>query len=405
MKYLTSTQEGIKLLLLLLFMLSGIVLSAQSKKELEEQRKQLIKEIQQTESKLKEAQKNKEAALERYVTLQSKIQKRQQLVRTLRAEISYADSSMKRTEEVIGALRQDIDQLKEEYASTVRTAFRLKLNKGILLFLFSAKDFNDAFSRWQYIRQYNNYRNRQARVIMDTQQMLEDKAEQLREDTQKKAKLLSEQVQQSDLLSKELKDKDKLLTTFKKSESKLLAELEAQQKARRELNSAIEAVIKKEMAKMRAEARKPVAAASKEVKANNALGSSFAQARGRLTWPVSTGKIVKFFGPQPHPTLKRIKIVNNGIDIKTAPSSDVLAVYSGKVAGTQFIPGYQNMIILQHGKYYTVYSKLEEIYVKRGEAVSAQQVIGKLGASKDVVHFEIWREKKRLDPVIWVSKR
>ncbi|MBK8705492.1 MAG: M23 family metallopeptidase [Saprospiraceae bacterium] len=112
---------------------------------------------------------------------------------------------------------------------------------------------------------------------------------------------------------------------------------------------------------------------------------------------------MRSFGVQAHPTLKGIEITNNGIDIKAGGSSEVQAVYAGKVAGTQFIPGYQNLVILQHGNYYTVYSNLEDVFVRRGETVDAAQRIGSLGSKKEL-HFELWKEKQHLNPVHWLSK-
>ena len=70
----------------------------------------------------------------------------------------------------------------------------------------------------------------------------------------------------------------------------------------------------------------------------------------------------------------------------------------------QFIPGYKTTVILQHGQYYSVYSNLEDAFVKRGEQVSASERIGKVGGEKPELHFEIWREKQRLNPVHWVNK-
>jgi len=387
-----------------------IQMPAQNRRELEEKRKQLLKEIEETNAQLKETQQNKAATLDRYVALQRKIKKRQQLVQTLKKEIANADSSIARTQEVIGALENDVEQLKSEYAKTIKTAYRLKINKGLVLFLFSARDINDAFRRWQYIRQYNKYRKRQANLILETQDMLEIKAVQMQKRKEDKVNLLASQEKQSTLLRSELIAKDRMLKDLKSSEARLVAELNEQEKAHQRLNEAIETVIREEVAKMKEAARKPEAmsvgtAERREVDDAADLSASFTRLKGRLPWPVEVGEITKYFGTQPHPTIKTIQIKNNGIDIKTKSSAKVYAVYRGRVAGRQYIPGYQNTLILQHGDFYTVYSNLEEVYVKRGDNINAEQVIGKLSNSKNEVHFEIWQEKKRLNPIHWVTKK
>lgn len=387
-----------------------IQMPAQNRRELEEKRKQLLKEIEETNAQLKETQQNKAATLDRYVALQRKIKKRQQLVQTLKKEIANADSSIARTQEVIGALEDDVEQLKSEYAKTIKTAYRLKINKGLVLFLFSARDINDAFRRWQYIRQYHKYRKRQANLILETQDMLEVKAVQMQKRKEDKVNLLASQEKQSTLLRSELIAKDRMLKDLKSSEARLVAELNEQEKAHQRLNEAIETVIREEVAKMKEAARKPEAmsvgtAERREVDDAADLSASFTRLKGRLPWPVEVGEITKYFGTQPHPTIKTIQIKNNGIDIKTKSSAKVYAVYRGRVAGRQYIPGYQNTLILQHGDFYTVYSNLEEVYVKRGDNINAEQVIGKLSNSKNEVHFEIWQEKKRLNPIHWVTKK
>lgn len=90
------------------------------------------------------------------------------------------------------------------------------------------------------------------------------------------------------------------------------------------------------------------------------------------------------------------------MDIRTDNSFEVNSVFDGTVVGTQFVPGYQNTVIVQHGQYYTVYSNIEEVLVKRGEKIAASQVIGKLSQDKPEVHFEVWREKERLNPIGWI---
>ncbi len=395
--------------LLLLAFLLATPLPAQNRRELESRRQQLLQEIKDTENMLSKTKKNKAATLDQYLALQNQIRKRQQLVDNLRQEIDYANAGIERANEVLGALSQDVARLKEEYATIIRTAYRHKLNNSYLLFLFSADSFNDAFQRWQYLRQYDRYRKKQARLIIETQEMLSRKAEHLKARLSEKEELLSKQEQQQHILNREFEDKNRILKELKTSEGKLVAELDKQQKAHDALNKAIEDIIIAEMANKRREARNTTSLASsgeEETEEDNTpLSNEFQNNRGRLPWPVEGGYITRRFGKQPHPQIRSVQITNNGIDIRTGEQSDVHAVFNGRVAGIQFIPGYKNTVIIRHGKYYTVYSNLDELYVSRDEEVSTQQAIGKLGSDKPEVHFEVWLEKKRLNPVFWVAQR
>ncbi len=380
-------------------------LPGQNRQDLVDRRQRLLQEIEETEGLLKETQQNKAATLDRYFALQDQIKKRQQLIITVREEIDYINESIERSHLALEGLNDDIDRLKDEYAGMLRSAYRHKQHQSYLLFLFSSNSINDAFQRWQYLRQYDSFRERQAQLITETQEMLKSKTAELELRRTEKEGLLTAAEQQRNLLNKELKDKNSLLENLETSEAKLVADLEGQRRAHEELNAAIEAVIREEMARKRRESRRADAASAANVEAAASLSGNFVSSKGALPWPVKSGEIIRHFGTQPHPTIKTVKITNNGIDIRTDSESEVFSIFEGQVAGTQFVPGYQNMVIVQHGEYYTVYSNLEEIYVKRGDRLRSGQTIGKVGSKKPEVHFEVWREKQRLNPVDWVNNR
>lgn len=390
----------------------------QSRKELEEKRKKLLRDIEQTSSLLQQTKQDKAATLSRYVTLQKQISKRQQLVETLQEEMSFLLNNIERTATVVVALNDDIERLKSEYVKIARHAYRQKLTHSNWLFLLSAKSFNDAFRRWQYLRQYDRYRQRQARLILDTQQTLLDKIKALEDRKLEKERLLSTEQRQSRMLGMEMQAKNQLLEELKGDEARLARDLEGKQAAANKLNKAIEKVIREEMERIRREERSAAAAASaatpgKAVKPTAtpevaSISSEFQGNRGKLPWPVKNGVITGHFGRQPHPSIPNIEIVNNGIDIQTDEGAPVRAVFEGTVVGTQFIPGFDYMVILQHGSYYTVYSNLEEVSVKKGDKVTIRQAIGKVSTDRKTntseVHFEIWKEKTRLNPQEWVGK-
>lgn len=392
----------------------------QSRKELEEKRKKLLRDIEQTSGLLKQTKEDKAATLSRYVTLQRQIHKREQLVETLQEEMSYLLDNIERTATVVVALSDDTERLKAEYTQIARHAYRQKLMRSDLLFLLSAKSFNDAFRRWQYLRQYERYRQRQAKLIMETQQTLVDKIKSLEDRKADKEKLLTTEQRQSRMLGREMEAKNQLLVELKGDEARLARDLEDKQAAANKLNKAIEKVIRDEMERIRREERAAASAAASPATPGKtpakpsatpeatSISSEFQGNRGQLPWPVKNGVITGRFGRQPHPTIPNIEIVNNGIDIQTDKGAQVRSVFEGTVVGTQFIPGFDYMVILQHGSYYTVYSNLEEVSVKKGDKVAIKQGIGRVSTDAKTntseVHFEIWKEKTRLNPQEWVGK-
>jgi septal ring factor EnvC (AmiA/AmiB activator) len=385
-----------------------------TREELEEKRKQLLDEIELTSRLLKQTRDNRQATYSTYVTLQRQINRRLKLIRTMQQEVLLLLENVQRTTDVVAALTEDIDRLRNEYGEMVRRAYRQKLTHSDWLFVLSARSFNEAFQRWQYLRQYDRYRQKQARLILDTQETLLNKIGSLEERKKQKERLIEWEQRQSELLGLEISAKNRILEELKGDESRLKRQLTNKEKAAAKLTAAIEKIIREEVAKAEA-ARKKAAEARTNVSPSSApseaavLSSDFKNNQGRLPWPVQNGVITGVFGRQPHPTIKSVEIVNNGIDIRTDHGAAVKSVFEGTVVGTQFIPGFDYMVILQHGEYYTVYSNLEEVNVRKGQKVSVRQTIGKVNIDRKTntseVHFEIWKEKTRLDPSKWVARK
>ncbi len=398
--------------LLLILAVCASAFGQQSRKSLEEKRKKLLREIEQTSGLLKQTKENREATFSRYLTLQKQISKRRQLLETMQAEIQLIVENVDRTVEVVNALNDDIGNLKTEYAKMARHAYRQRLTRTDWLFLFSAKSFNDAFRRWQYLRQYDRYRQKQAHLIVETQKTLLDKIAMLEERKQEREHLIDSEKRQSEMLGLEMTAKNRMLEDLKGDEARLARELDQKRTAAEKLSAAIEKVILEEIEKAKKAERPAVAGSGPKPSTTpetNVLSKDFQNNKGKLPWPVKNGVITGYFGRQQHPTIKSVEITNNGIDIRTDQGSPVRAVFEGTVVGTQFIPGFDYMVIIQHGEYYTVYSNLEEVSVKKGDKIAVRQNLGKVSTNRKTnaseVHFEIWREKTRLNPVEWVGSQ
>ncbi len=406
----------------MIILLSVTSVFCQTRKSLENKRKKLLKEIQSTSKLLSRTSKDKVATLDRYLALQKQIATREELIETLNTELEYAEQSLERTSNVVFSLEEDMARLEKEYGIMARNAFRQKMNNNSLLFLFSSTDFNQAFQRWQYLKQFNAYRKKQVSLIAETQSSLKEKMTILENRKQEKEDLLISNEEQKKVLAEELNNKSALLEALKKDELRLKKELTKRRDAHNALNNAIENVIQKEIMarrkreRTREDALKNTKTLNPHKKAKPIPGrtpratvssSKFSSNKGKLPWPVASGVIVRRFGKQAHPTLKRVEITNNGIDIQTNPNAKVRAVFEGIVVGKQFIPGYDNMLIIKHGDYYTVYSNLKEVFVKKDDRVVIRQAIGVASQKGNVsqVHFEVWQDKKRLNPAKWIMRK
>lgn len=437
--------------LLLALCFFPLVVFSQGKKELEDKRKKIIRDIRSTERMIQKTAQTREATYDRYLALQNQIESRERLIQNLNDEILAADHSIVRNNQVIESLTQDIARMQQEYGRTLRAAYRRKTLSNPLLYIFSAESLNQAFLRWLFLRKYDRFRKQQAEAIEFTRKMLAKRSQELEQTRIEKENLLVSLQGQKVTLSNESAEKNQLLQFLEKDEGRLRQDLQKKQQAHEALNQAIEQVIQEAVRKQVEEARrtappvtappkpaqqpkpdvKPVpppatktelpkpappsvqppsaepATATTETDTDNA-SVGFRQSKGRLPWPVEDGFIARGFGRQKHPTLKNIEITNNGIDIRTDEAAGVRAISSGTVAGVQFVPGHDYTVIIRHGNYYTVYSNLSETSLSKGDAVRAKQPIGRVstnpitGASE--LHFELWHQKERLNPVGWIRK-
>jgi murein hydrolase activator len=429
--------------LLLLFSLNTY---AQKRENLEAKRQQLLRQMEVTSLQYNQTKQSQTATRDRLESLQNQIETRESLVNTLHLEIDETEEIIARTEDVLNSLNDDIQRLRVEYASMMHRAYKSKMPNNALLYMLSANNFGEAYKKWQYFRQYDKYRKRQARLISETQKALLSKNFLLETERQQKTKLAMTNEQQSQLLVNEKADKDRLIATLKDEGNRLAGELKSQERKSQQINSAIENLIVAELeAKRRAaeeRARKAreaterlaaqktktdrkrkkqeVIAASVEERAvekskkervltesseDLALSSDFRGNKGKLPSP-ALGNIVRGFGRQN--VVDRVTAINNGIDIRTAPNAEVRAVFGGTVSIVSSIAGLGNIVLVQHGNYYTVYSNLSSVSVKKGDTVWIHQIVGRAGENPTTkepeVHFEVWMEKTHLNPTSWLAK-
>nr|WP_319396137.1 peptidoglycan DD-metalloendopeptidase family protein [uncultured Desulfobacter sp.] len=135
--------------------------------------------------------------------------------------------------------------------------------------------------------------------------------------------------------------------------------------------------------------------------------TSFARQKGRLPYPVK-GKIISKFGTKRKGDYNAFTF-QSGIDIKAERGTPVKNVFSGEVMFSQWLKGYGNLMIINHGNnYYTLYAHVEELYKKKGDRVDTGEIIGTAGDTGSIkgpcLHFEVRHHGKPVDPLKWLKK-
>ena len=391
---------------------------SQTREELNKRRKQLLTEIEEASRLLSLTKKDKKTTLDQYYTIQRQVRQRQELIETLEQEIALSNQSMERTTKVIYALQADMERLETEYGIMARQAYRHKIGDNNLQFLLSADGLSDGLRRWRYIQQYNDYRKKQTTLILDTRTVLTQKLNGLEIKKVEQQDLLTTTESQQVILQKEMQQKSTILQNLKADEARISRLINRKRVAHQKLSKAIEQIISQQIEERIGANRINTSPSGKNNNKSKTsidseenikrLTKNFQEQKGHLSWPVSNGIITRHFGKQQHPIHKQVQITNNGIDIKVTSNNKVVAIYGGEIAGIQFVPGFQNTLIIQHGEYYSVYSNLATVKVKKGTVVGKGQFLGFAGENSQndflEVHLEIWKGKRRLNPALWLEK-
>ena len=400
-------------ILLTVLILSSVVAVGQNKKELEQQKQQLLKDIEFTNKLLNETEANKKATLSELNLLSSKINKRQELINTILREVDMIQAQIDETKSIVKALEDDLKRLKDEYATMLYYAYKNQSQYDRLMFILSSEDFNQAYKRIKYFQQYAKHRQQQAEAIELTQKSLQSRTEELADKKMKMAYLVEDKEKEKIQLSTEKEEQDQMVQTLNQKESKLKRDLQQKQQDAKKLEKAIARIIEEEIRKAKAKAAKTGGTTTKSGFALTPkeleLSGLFSDNQGKLPWPSERGVITSSFGEHPHPTLPAIKIENNGIDITTDKNSKARAVYEGTVSAVVSIPGAHKAVIMRHGEFLSVYSNLEDVTVKMGDKVTVKQDLGTVVTSREdgktVLHFEIWKGATKLNPAKWIVSK
>jgi septal ring factor EnvC (AmiA/AmiB activator) len=131
-------------------------------------------------------------------------------------------------------------------------------------------------------------------------------------------------------------------------------------------------------------------------------GLAFEKVRGRLAWPVA-GKISARYGQPRGGGLKW-----NGVVIDAPRGTAVKALYDGRVAYADWLPGMGLLLIVDHGGYMSLYAHNEQLFKAVGERVKGGEAVGSVGdsggRSQPGLYLEIRRGAKPVDPVPWFRR-
>jgi septal ring factor EnvC (AmiA/AmiB activator) len=376
----------------------------QSKSELEKKRNSTLKEIEETENILNTVKQSKNESVEKLNLIDKKINLRNTLIVNLSSEVNVVNRKITELEKATNSLGSDIKNIKAEYARMIYLAYLNRAHSNKLMYILSSNSLNQAYKRIKYLKQYSEYRQKQILIISSVQVSLNSQIAELESKKKEKVLLLSSQEKENKNLKNELDEKTKTINVLKLKESELNKRLKAQSKRAEKLAAEIDNIIKAEI-KAKGEAEK----VSKKISLDDThLSNNFRDNKGKLPWPTDRGVITRGFGKYRDPIYKNVELESLGIDISTVANSDVHAIFEGQVTDKFLISGYNYAVIINHGRFYTVYQNLVDVRVNKNDKVKTKQVIGKVFTDSEskssILHVQIWDLRKVLDPEMWLTR-
>jgi septal ring factor EnvC (AmiA/AmiB activator) len=394
---------------------------------------------------------------------EKKIALKENLIKTTEKQAKLLSNDMYINQVQINKLKKELVVLKEDYAKMIMKSYKSRSEESRAMFLLSSKNFQQAYKRLQYMKQYTSFRKIQGEEIQGKSKELVGYNQKLEVQKSAKQKLIDEKEKERLSLEKEKQEQEKLVNAIKKDKNKLATDIKKKQQEARAIDKQIDRLIRQaiaeanrkaaaERAKQKAaataaakEKKAAAAAAAKELASANKTGKTiktvvkpvveeepaeeakkpisstkidltpeakivadnFRANKGRLPYPVERGKITLGFGYQPHPVYKSLMVHNSGVEITTDQGATARAVFDGVVTSVFDLTKVTKAVMIQHGDYFTVYQNLSSVNVSMGDKVSRKQALGRIRSNgetgKTVLKFLIYQNTSYINPAGWLS--
>ena len=375
-------------------------LMAQSKAELEAQRKQAMEEITYVDNMLKTTEKEKRESVQAIRIIGNKVSLRESVIKSMNDEISLLNERIEINKLAMEMMENDLTVLKKDYSNSILNSYKAKKVNPDMVYILSSRDFNQGYKRLKYLQQVTKYRRNESEIIRELKQQIEGTKARLESDLQNISELQQKEVQQKDLLKNEQEKKQKMLRSLGNKEKQLKRELEDKKRIAKRIDAEISRIIEEERKR---------ALKSSMTPEQKLIGDGFQENKGRLPWPVDRGIVTAHFGVHQHPVLKYVTEENKGIEITSNGKITARSVFKGEVSAISAISGANITVIIRHGTFLTVYSNLISVKVKKGDKVETKQEVGEVYAdpradNNCILKFMIFEQKNALDPELWISK-
>lgn len=386
-------------ILIFIFIQFGF-LSAQSLnyyQKIKDKNKTSIKYSKNILQDLKKDNKNK---LDELYLIQNELNKRKSTITIINQELSLISSDISRKHEKLKELYYQLEIEKNEYAKLIYYAYLNLSVQDRLMYILSANSFNQAYKRVIYLKQLTDYRKSKYLTISSSIMKIDSSLNVLNKLELEKKALVDEKISERDSLAHIKRQLKFAINDLRKEISKIEQIEQKNRSAKQAISNSVGKEISKNINVSTSTSNSPVLNSAK------LRGADFAKYKRQHIWPLKNFVLLHKFGNYHHSVLNNIIVKNDGVELGAKPGSNVYAIYKGLVVNIIAIPGVGQSIIIRHGDYYSVYSKLGNVYVKKGQTVSRGQRIAQLRTNQKLekMSFQIWKGKEKLNPQKWLKR-
>ncbi len=404
--------------IILLFTLCTLnAFAQQTQAQLERKKQQILVEIKSVQ-KLLQVEKTKERnILSEIQEYNRKINLNKDLIKNVQQQIQATNKDINQKQAQITELEKEIKVLKQDYAEVILKSYKSKSNQSKLMHILSSDNILQAYKRVQYLKQYAQYRNEQAKELQEKTKVLDLAIEALEQQKVKQRALLAEQQKSQKALEADLGKQNELIALVKKDQKTYNAQIIAKQKETDQIDRQIKKLIQDAIALANKKAREAAGTTKTSPSTSKATfeltpegkleASNFRANKGKLPWPVEKGYISLGYGDQPHHTQRHLTIHNSGVEISTESGAKARTVFQGEVLQVQVLSGGNKAVLIQHGDYITVYQNLSEVWVNPGQKVNLKQEIGTINTNssgKTILKFLLTHNTDIDNPQSWLTR-
>ncbi|GAA3588077.1 peptidoglycan DD-metalloendopeptidase family protein [Flavivirga amylovorans] len=406
-----NKKSSYTIIFFLAFLLGGSFAFSQNnkQKQLESRRQELRREIQKINQLRAENKSKEKSQISLIEDFNYKISVLSNLIKVTNQQANLITRKINSNQKKISTLREELKQLKQDYAAMIVKSYKSKNKQSRIMFLLSSNDFKQAYKRLQYIKQYSDHQKQQGEIIKAKTFELQGINRDLQDQKENKKRLIADNKEIQKTLETERKEHEVLMRSIKKNLSLYASQIRKKQREADRIDNEIDRIIKAAIVKSNRKAGKVASSKSFALTAEErVLASKFISNKGKLPWPVERGVVRLGYGTQRHPIDKSLTIKSHGVRIATQKGAKVRAVFSGEVSEILRMKNVNPIVMIRHGDYLTIYKNLSSVNVKKGDKVLTKQVIGNVFTNpsngETILSFTISKGTKTENPASWIYK-